>query len=170
MPSARITFRLTAALEPLVAERVRQGTPVSDIMRAALEQYFGVTPPPAAVSDTTAQVSDIRAAVSDIQTRLAHLEARLVAPVLAEAHRQTLSDNLSDTPATAERPADLPAYLLPIAEVAAAYNKLTLVELAQLLYDRHIYRSTDRTTGAAKPVNKGTLQRWLAMARAAGLL
>jgi hypothetical protein len=72
--------------------------------------------------------------------------------------------------ATPESPTTLPPYLLTIAEVAAAYNKLTLVELAQLLYDRNIYRSTDRKTGAAKPVNKGTLQRWLAMARQAGLL
>ena len=41
-PSARITFRLTKALEALVSDRVRQGAPVSDIVREALEQYFGV--------------------------------------------------------------------------------------------------------------------------------
>ena len=36
-PSARITFRLTTALEALVSDRVRQGTLVSDIVREALE-------------------------------------------------------------------------------------------------------------------------------------
>ena len=73
-------------------------------------------------------------------------------------------------PATAESPTTLPPYILRIAEVAAAYDKLTLVDLSQLLFDRNIYRVHDRKTKAEKPVNKGTLQHWLAQARQAGVL
>ena len=54
--------------------------------------------------------------------------------------------------------------------MAAEYDKLTLVELSQLLYDRGIYRARDRKTKAEKPVNKGTLQKWLEQARQAGVL
>ena len=71
------------------------------------------------------------------------------------------------TPAGVET---LPPYILRIAEVAGEYDKLTLVELSQLLYDRNIYRARDRKTKAEKPVNKGTLQRWLDQARKAGVL
>ena len=71
------------------------------------------------------------------------------------------------TPVGAET---LPPYLLTIAEVAAEYDKLSLTELAQLLYDRGVYRTRDRQTKAEKPVNKGTLARWLAQTRQAGML
>jgi hypothetical protein len=54
--------------------------------------------------------------------------------------------------------------------VAAEYDTLTLGQLAQLLYDRSLYRARDRKSGVEKPVNRGTLQRWLEQARAAGLL
>jgi hypothetical protein len=47
---------------------------------------------------------------------------------------------------------------------------MSLADFSQLLYDRDIYRARDRTTGEAKPVNRGTLQKWLEQARAAGLL
>ena len=85
-PSARITFRLTPTLDALVSDRVRQGTPVSDIVREALEHYFAVrqTQCPThetslsdrarPVSDTlsdvvsalSATVADMRLVVSDI--------------------------------------------------------------------------------------------------------
>jgi hypothetical protein len=74
-------------------------------------------------------------------------------------------------PATPQPPAEaLPAHIQRIAETAAQYDKLSLAELAQLLYDRGIYRATERTTGAEKPVNRGTLQKWLDQARRAGVL
>ena len=66
--------------------------------------------------------------------------------------------------------APLAAHVLRIAEVAAQYDKLSLAELAQLLFDRGIYRATDRATGTDKPVNRGTLKKWLDQAREAGLL
>ena len=73
-------------------------------------------------------------------------------------------------PATAESPTNLPPYILRIAEIAAEYDKLTLVDLSQLLFDRNIYRAHDRKTKAEKPVNKGTFQHWLQQARQAGVL
>jgi hypothetical protein len=71
------------------------------------------------------------------------------------------------TPAGVET---LPPYIQRVAEVAAEYDKLSLSELAQLLYDRGIYRARDRKTGSEKPANRGTLQRWLDQARQAGVL
>ena len=50
------------------------------------------------------------------------------------------------------------------------YDKLTLADLSQLLFDRDIYRARDRQTGEEKPVNRGTLQKWLDQARRAGVL
>ena len=54
--------------------------------------------------------------------------------------------------------------------MATQYDKLSLAELAQLLYDRNIYRARDRESGEEKLVNRGTLKLWLDRARAAGLL
>jgi hypothetical protein len=64
----------------------------------------------------------------------------------------------------------LPPYLLAIAAVAAEDDTRTLGQLAQLLYDRGLYRARDRKTGEEKPVNRGTLARWLQQARQAGVL
>jgi hypothetical protein len=74
-------------------------------------------------------------------------------------------------PATRPRPHGLPAQTLQaIAETAADYDKLSLTELSQLLYDRQIYRTRDRHTGEEKPVNRGTLKKWLDQARSTGML
>jgi len=72
------------------------------------------------------------------------------------------------TPATRTR--TVPQYIQDIAETRAQYDKLSLSQLAQLLYDRHIYRARDRQSGEEKPVNRGTLQKWLEEAQQAGLL
>src|SRR5438105_2890292 len=93
-PSPRITFRLTPALEALVSDRVRHGGNVSDVVRDALETYFGLRqtgcPTPGssssdrlsatqeAVSDTLSdRVSTLVSDVSDLRERLGQLEARL---------------------------------------------------------------------------------------------
>jgi hypothetical protein len=74
-------------------------------------------------------------------------------------------------PAPRSRPHGLsPQTLQAIAEAAADYDKLTLTELSQLLYDRQIYRTRDRHTGEEKPVQRGTLKKWLDQARRAGML
>jgi hypothetical protein len=69
-----------------------------------------------------------------------------------------------------KRTQDLPQHIQTIAEVAAQYDKLSLAQLAELLYERNIYRAKDRTSGEEKPVNRGTLTKWLEQARAAGML
>jgi len=68
------------------------------------------------------------------------------------------------------RPEALPVHIQRIAETAAQYHTLTLADLSQLLFDRHISRARDRQTGEEKPVNRGTLQQWLEPARRAGML
>ena len=60
--------------------------------------------------------------------------------------------------------------LQKIADTAAEYDKLTLAELSHLLFERNIYRAKDRKSGEEKPVNRGTLQKWLDQARDAGML
>jgi DNA repair ATPase RecN len=185
-PSARITFRLTPTLEALVSDRVRQGSNVSDIVREALETYFGLrqTPCPTngtSVSDSTLQISDISAKVSDVMSdvsdmreRLMQLETRL--DELSSGVRQpppprpTPRQTPQPTPATAPRLDELPAHIQRIAETAMQYDKLSLADLSQLLFDRQIYRAKDRQSGTDKPVNRGTLQKWLAQARRAGVL
>jgi hypothetical protein len=75
------------------------------------------------------------------------------------------------SPATRARAHGLPPQTLQaIADAAAHYDKLSLTELSQLLYDRQIYRTRDRHTGEEKPVQRGTLKKWLDQARRAGML
>src|SRR2546428_2483186 len=69
-----------------------------------------------------------------------------------------------------KRVGEIPQHIQDIAEARAQYEKLTLAQFSQLLYDRNIYRAKDRKTGEEKPVNRGTLQHWLEEARDAGLL
>ena len=57
-----------------------------------------------------------------------------------------------------------------IADTAAQYEKLSYAELSKLLFDRGIHQSMESTTGASKPVNPGTLKKWLDRARTQGLL
>jgi hypothetical protein len=58
----------------------------------------------------------------------------------------------------------LPVHIQRIAEAREQYERLTLGDFAKLLYDRNIYRARDRQSGVEKPVNRGTLARWLAQA------
>lgn len=60
--------------------------------------------------------------------------------------------------------------LQQIAETAAQYDKLSLTELSQLLFDLGIHRATDSNTGKEKPVNPGTLKKQLDRAREQGML
>jgi hypothetical protein len=60
--------------------------------------------------------------------------------------------------------------LQQIADTAAEYDKMSLHELSQLLYDRGIHRATDSTTGTEKPVHPGTLKKQLDRARDQGML
>jgi len=73
-------------------------------------------------------------------------------------------------PATAPSLETLLEHIQRIAETAMQYDKLSLADLSQLLFDRQIYRAKDRKSGEDKPVNRGTLQKWLEQARRAGVL
>jgi hypothetical protein len=72
--------------------------------------------------------------------------------------------------APAIRTRAIPQHIQVIADARAEYEKLSLAAFSHLLYDRGIYRSRDRQSGEEKPVNRGTLQKWLGEAREAGLL
>ena len=105
-----------------------------------------------------------------LQEQVEALAARL--DILA-AVRQPMAATLQQQPGSTQEPAPGPTvapHIQHIADFAATYDKLSLAELAQLLFDRGIYRARDRHTGEAKPVNRGTLQKWLEQARTAGLL
>jgi hypothetical protein len=71
--------------------------------------------------------------------------------------------------APAKRIGSLPQHIQVIAEARAQYDKLSLAEFSQLLYERNIYRAKDRKTGEEKPVNRGTLLHWLEKAHEEGL-
>lgn len=62
---------------------------------------------------------------------------------------------------------DLPAHILRIAHFAADHPNLSLAQLSQALFHEGVYRASDRKTGEQKPVNRGTLQKWLEQARTA---
>jgi hypothetical protein len=55
--------------------------------------------------------------------------------------------------------------LKKIAEARAKYPKLGMSKFVRLLFDRNIYRSKDRKTKEEKPLDTGTLARWLEEAR-----
>lgn len=111
-PSPRITFRLTPALEALVSDRVRHGGNVSDIMRDALETYFGLRPtsrltstgsiagmlsaPHKGMSDDVS--ASMSASMSAMQERLGQLEARLDELSASVRPRQTSRPTKRPTP------------------------------------------------------------------------
>jgi hypothetical protein len=89
-------------------------------------------------------------------------------PVAASQASETPAPAIKTTPV--KRAGEIPQHIQVIAETRAQYEKLSLAEFSQLLFDRGIYRAKDRKTGEEKPVNRGTLQHWLDEARGAGLL
>ena len=72
--------------------------------------------------------------------------------------------------ATKRQTRTVPGHIQRIAETRAQYDTLSLAEFSKLLFDRNIYRAKDRQTGREKPVNRGTLQKWLEEVREVGLL
>jgi hypothetical protein len=176
-PSPRITFRLPPTLEALVSDRVGQGHSVSDIIREALETYFGLrqTVCPtngasvsdstlhmsdsvsAVVSDISAQLSEVVSDVSDMRELLVQLEARLDEISTGVRQGRTSRPTPQALPATPGPSREaLADHMQRIAEAREQYERLSLRDFAQLLYDRDIYRT--KTGGV---VNAGTLSRWL---------
>ena len=75
------------------------------------------------------------------------------APATAAPPKPPTRQPRATTPPTLET---LPAHIRRIAEAREQYERLTLRDFAQLLYDRDIYRTKDGGV-----VNAGTLHRWL---------
>ena len=82
------------------------------------------------------------------------------APATAAPPKPPTRQPRATTPPTLET---LPAHIRRIAEAREQYERLTLRDFAQLLYDRDIYRTKDGGV-----VNAGTLHRWLEKAGMAG--
>ena len=173
----KISVRLDPELHALLLARVGQGERVSDVLRTALEAYLGpdrptdrptITPVSDTLSDKVSDLSDsveaLTRQMADVQARLAQLSGQESAPLPPVRPRPTMRPTPQQQPGAAVAP-----HIQAIAAVAAEYDTLSLAQLAQLLYDRGIYRARDKQTGAEKPVNRGTLQRWLDQARTARL-
>jgi hypothetical protein len=124
-PRSRYTVRLPRTLAALVADRVRQGHRASDIIRDALEAYFGVRPPdrptpatlPAAVADEVSaimsdKVSAIAADVSDMRERSAqlkqqveHMSAGVGASAIVADMTSASASDMAPSPAASARQA-----------------------------------------------------------------
>jgi Arc/MetJ-type ribon-helix-helix transcriptional regulator len=170
----KISVRLPPELHALLLARVGHSGRVSDVIREAIETYLGCArptdrPTASALSDIVFALSDkvdtLAAQVADMQTRLGQHEGQETAPLPAVPQRPTPRPTRQQQPGAAVAP-----HIQRIAAVAAEYDKLSLAQLAHLLYERGVYRARDKQTGEEKPVNRGTLKLWLDRARAAGLL
>lgn len=115
MPAgSRLTVRLSPALEARLADRVRQGARVSDIVRDALEAYLGSCPTErptaeihasAMVADMADRLSAIASDMTDIQQRLGQIEAQMTTraassprPTRRQTDRQTSGQTARQTP------------------------------------------------------------------------
>jgi hypothetical protein len=152
---------------------------MSDIIRDALEAYLArrptagptdrPTPPP--VSDVLSDMSDRLTAlgsdVSDLRTRLERLEAGARGTPRVR-QPQPLRPTPRPTPPD-QRPVPgrgLPrATLEAIADERTRCQGLSLRAFARQLFDTNIYRAK-----GDRPVDAGTLARWLRQAEAQGLL
>lgn len=92
------------------------------------------------------------------------------APAAPSPEAAPVDGRIVETPAHRSQRGLPPEKLQEIAETAAEYDKLSLDDLSKLLFDRNIYRARDSHSGEEKPVNRGTLQKWLKRAEEAGVL
>jgi hypothetical protein len=92
------------------------------------------------------------------------------APEVTSPESASVVERINETPVHRSQRGLPREKLQEIADMAAQYDRLTLPQLSQLLYDRNIYRARDSQNGEEKPVNRGNLQKWLKRARAEGML
>jgi len=78
-----------------------------------------------------------------------------------QRRRETQEEEKKTASASASVPNETLERILAARE---QYDKLSLREFSQLLFDREIYRSLDRKTREQKPLHSGTLARWLRQA------
>src|SRR5262249_45277396 len=74
------------------------------------------------------------------------------------------------TPLAPMKPTQEPApHLIAIADIWAEYKALGYEKVAQLLYDRGVYRAKGKD-GTERPMNRGTLAKMVKRCEALGLL
>jgi len=123
---------------------------------------------PAAMADTLWQTSaDVADTIQQPVADMADTERQTPADT-ADTTRQTLADVADTTPRPrprGHRPGLPRTTLEAIAEERTHCEGLSIRAFAMRLYDKGIYRAKND-----KPVDAGTLARWLTQARAQGLL
>ena len=196
----RLTIRLTSELYTQLAACGSQGQPLSALVRQALIEYVTrQTGQPRSTEETALTLASLAARLDGLQDQVETLATRLESltantrqtpaamadtmrqtsaavadtiqqPVadMADTERQTLAAVADTTPRPrprGHRPGLPRTTLEAIAEERTHCEGLSLRAFARRLYDKGIYRARND-----KPVDAGTLARWLTQARAQGLL
>lgn len=196
----RLTIRLTSELYTQLAACGSQGQPLSALVRQALIEYVTrQTGQPRSTEETALTLASLAARLDGLQDQVETLATRLESltantrqtpaamadtmrqtsaavadtiqqPVadMADTERQTLAAVADTTPRPrprGHRPGLPRTTLAAIAEERTHCEGLSLRAFATRLYDKGIYRAKND-----KPVDAGTLARWLTQARAQGLL
>ena len=196
----RLTIRLTSELYTQLAACGSQGQPLSALVRQALIEYVTrQTGQPRSTEETALTLASLAARLDGLQDQVETLATRLESltantrqtpaamadtmrqtsaavadtiqqPVadMADTERQTLAAVADTTPRPrprGHRPGLPRTTLEAIAEERTHCEGLSLRAFATRLYDKGIYRAKND-----KPVDAGTLARWLTQARAQGLL
>ena len=196
----RLTIRLTSELYTQLAACGSQGQPLSALVRQALIEYVTrQTGQPRSTEETALTLASLAARLDGLQDQVETLATRLESltantrqtpaamadtmrqtsaavadtiqqPVadMADTERQTLAAVADTTPRPrprGHRPGLPRTTLEAIAEERTHCEGLSIRAFAMRLYDKGIYRAKND-----KPVDAGTLARWLTQARAQGLL
>jgi len=196
----RLTIRLTSELYTQLAACGSQGQPLSALVRQALLEYVArQTGQPHSAEETALTLASLAARLDGLQDQVETLATRLESltantrqtpaamadtmrqtsaavadtiqqPVadMADTERQTLAAVADTTPRPrprGHRPGLPRTTLEAIAEERTHCEGLSIRAFAMRLYDKGIYRAKND-----KPVDAGTLARWLTQARAQGLL
>jgi predicted transcriptional regulator len=177
-----VTIRLSPQLYAQLEAVGSHGQPLAVIVRQALADYLsrqrsqpvGTDTPATTLADMAASVAELQAQVQALTARVDPLAAERL-PVADTAGQPVAAAAASDSPPTA---ADTPGRrprghrrglpletLTAIADERTQCEGLSLRAFAMRLYDKGIYRAK-----GDKPVDAGTLARWLTQARAQGLL
>ena len=196
----RLTIRLSPDLYAQLAAGGSQGQPLSALVRQALIEYVTrQTGQPRSTEETALTLASLAARLDGLQDQVETLATRLESltantrqtpaamadtlwqtsadvadtiqqPVadMADTERQTLAAVADTTPRPrprGHRPGLPRTTLEAIAEERTHCEGLSIRAFAMRLYDKGIYRAKND-----KPVDAGTLARWLTQARAQGLL
>ena len=185
----RLTIRLTSELYTQLAACGSQGQPLSALVRQALLEYVArQTGQPHSAEETALTLASLAARLDGLQDQVETLATRLesltantrqtpaamadtmwqTSADVADTMRQTLADVADTTPRPrprGHRPGLPRTTLEAIAEERTHCEGLSIRAFAMRLYDKGIYRAKND-----KPVDAGTLARWLTQARAQGLL